>query len=346
LFSINIYASSIVKFIYDTNTKLYIQDIKDAPKLSWQDGKQYCSNLSLGGYDDWYMPSISQMVSFEDRTNKKTYQNKNLKHTKRYDYWSSTQDALSLEYAWSAGLMYKAYNHTHNKKDTKYIRCVRSDKKESENYYIKYKDIVVNKTTNIMWQDNKEILNNTYTYKSATEYCKNLNLMGYDDWILPDIYTLRSLVDYNHFAPALSPAFKYYSNKSYYSNTPYQNNAIETIGFNNGIDGHIDKYELQYARCVRYIKPTIKTTKISVFFNYDNAVLYIDGKRWGKLHTMLDDFQITGDINISVGIHHLEVKRVSRDKKYEISGVKIVDIKENNKTNIINVLALKKEMLK
>jgi len=331
---------------FDKATKIYISDEVNQPKLSWSEGKRYCEDLVLGGYDDWYLPSISQMVSFEDRSNLQSFLVKELHHTKRYDYWSATEDAMVKEYAWSQGLMYKAYNHTHNKKDLKYIRCVREDTKSQEkNYYVKYKDVVVDKKRNLMWQDTKPMALN---FDEAKKYCADLELDGFSEWELPDIKTLRSLVAYDKYAPAIDDTFTHTQNESYYSSSrdfrESKEHYVDVIEFNNGIDGHIGVEQKQYVRCVQKIKPATKKGKIKVFFPYDEGVLYIDGKRWGKLHSIMDDFQGTDVISLPFGIYNLEVKRVSVDGKFEVSGQRIIKVNEE-KLRYVKVLATKKDRL-
>ena len=321
---------------YDTTTKLTIAD-NNSPKLSWYEAQEYCYTLKLGGIDEWRLPTISEMVSFEDRANTKTFLKKELHNTKRYDYWSATQDAMVKEYAWSQGLMYKAYNHTHNKRDKKYVRCVYSKEPSVQPFYVKYKDVVVEKRENLMFQDNQDAKSKTLNFKEAKKYCHNLTLQGYDDWLLPDVKTLRSLVDYERFSPSIDNAFKYTSVQSYYSSTLYGKDSAENIGFNNGIDGHINKTQAQHVRCYHKITPTNQKVKVSLFFNYDNATLFIDGKKWGKLHTLLDDYQTTGDINISLGIHHFEIQRKSDTE--EVSGSITLKFTKADEGKIVNVLA-------
>lgn len=271
---------------------------------------------------------------------------KELQHTKRYDYWSSTEDAMVKEYAWSQGLMYKAYDHVHNKKDIKYIRCVREDTKSQEkNYYVKYKDVVVDKKRSLVWQDTNAVALN---FKDALEYCANLELEGYSDWELPDIKTLRSLVNYDRYSPAISDVFEHTKNASYYSSSRDRRDAnasyVDNIEFNNGVDGHISVEQKQYVRCVQRLKPPTKSGKIKVFFPYDNGVLYIDGKRWGELASIMDDFQGTSEIDLPFRIYHLEVKRVSKDRKFEVSGERVIKV-EQMQVEFVRVLATKRERL-
>jgi len=64
-------------------------------------------------------------------------------------------------------------------------------------------EIITDTKTGLMWQ--KETAPRTYTWQEAVEYCKNLTLAGYDDWRLPTIEELFSIVDYERFRPAIDP---------------------------------------------------------------------------------------------------------------------------------------------
>jgi len=340
LFNILLFSN---EYYYEQDSKLTISDEKDAPKLSWREGVAYCQNLRLGGYDDWYLPSMAEMVSFEDRNNTKSFLIKALQHTHRYDYWSGTTDAMSDEYAWSQGLMYKAYDHIHNKDEKKYIRCVRCDEKAQKPYYVKYKDVVVEKSTNIMWQDNSDAASFVADYKGAQAYCQNLTLDGYDDWKLPDIKTLRSLVDYEKYAPALDGAFKHHAIEGgYYSKSRYRDDYVDVIGFAHGIDGHVNTNDKQHVRCYRKLQTPEQNTTIRVFFTYDNGWLFIDGVKTAQLHSFMDDFQATKSMTLPFGIYHLEVKRQSRDGTYEISGTKVIKL-QSTKEKYIKIEATQKE---
>lgn len=93
---------------------------------------------------------------------------------------------------------------------------------------------------------------------------------------------------------------------------------------------------------IRSLQKSKKKVNIKVFFYYDNATLYIDGKKISKLHTILDDYQGTDSIEIDVGVHKIEVKRVSKDGKTMISGSRVINI-QKGKDVFVKVLATKKE---
>ncbi len=52
------------------------------------------------------------------------------------------------------------------------------------------------------------------TWREALNYCDNLVWAGYDDWYLPDLYSLVSIVSYDTSKPSLPAA--------YFPNTPYK----------------------------------------------------------------------------------------------------------------------------
>ncbi len=52
----------------------------------------------------------------------------------------------------------------------------------------------------------------------ALAYCENLSFAGHDDWRLPDVRELQSIVDYGRYDPAIDPVFGAFSSV-YWSST-------------------------------------------------------------------------------------------------------------------------------
>lgn len=65
---------------------------------------------------------------------------------------------------------------------------------------------VIDSTTDLMWD--RSLSDNMMTWASAKDYCENLSGFDghgeYEDWRLPNIYELQTLVDFNYILPALS----------------------------------------------------------------------------------------------------------------------------------------------
>ena len=77
--------------------------------------------------------------------------------------------------------------------------------------------IYIDKKSPLMWQDNEEVVtkNEMKALSDAMKYCNELTLSGYNDWRLPDIDTLKKLLDQEN-------PFKYEptaSNNRYWSST-------------------------------------------------------------------------------------------------------------------------------
>lgn len=63
---------------------------------------------------------------------------------------------------------------------------------------------VSDNVTGLMWQQSADTdgsgeidASDKLSYEAANTYCENLSLAGHDDWRLPDIKTLYSLIDFN-----------------------------------------------------------------------------------------------------------------------------------------------------
>lgn len=71
------------------------------------------------------------------------------------------------------------------------------------NFIVNGDDTVTHATTRLMWQQEPQV--SFRTYASAVSYCSSTGFAGYDDWRIPSLKELLSLVDYKRFDPALDP---------------------------------------------------------------------------------------------------------------------------------------------
>ena len=93
----------------------------------------------------------------------------------------------------------------HKVDQTGYFRCVRG----KELVYDKLEDpadgTVVDHSTQLIWQ--KEIDWQKRTWGEALQYCEELVLAGSDDWLLPDVRQISTLMDYTSPNQVLNEAF-------------------------------------------------------------------------------------------------------------------------------------------
>ena len=81
------------------------------------------------------------------------------------------------------------------------------------------------------------------TWAEAITRCEGLVYAGYDDWRLPNINELMSIVEYGKRTPAVDPIFRLDLNKPYWSSTTSAQNAgyAYIVFFNFGGSGPFDK---------------------------------------------------------------------------------------------------------
>ena len=119
--TITLYAKSTVS---DRETGLMWQDSSKIVKKDWKGAKSYCKNLSLGGYNDWFLPNIDELMSISDKKRYKPAIKKIFKNTKNNWYWSSTNYKNDSSQAWYVGF-YNALDFYDSKSNKRYVRCVR-----------------------------------------------------------------------------------------------------------------------------------------------------------------------------------------------------------------------------
>ena len=179
---------------------------------TYEEALDYCENLEYGGFNDWRVPSMHELVSLIDlRCFESKCQNIDetyFPNTPKTFFWSSQKkrrDSGSEPinawgvYFWSGytDVGYMTSNHFS-------VRCVRGEPiYAAPNFTLSVKngdEIVTDKNSNLIWQKNHTML----TWKEALDYCENLEYAGYCDWRLPNRNELLSLIDYDKTEPMSS----------------------------------------------------------------------------------------------------------------------------------------------
>ncbi len=135
-------------------------------------------------------------------------------------------------------------------------------------------------------------LSTTYSWSQAEEYCDNLIFATFDDWRLPQINELQSIIDYGEDKPTFSP--------SYFPNTPYQyywsitevsgdTTSAWRIFTQDGYQFTANKAQSSVVRCVR----RVSDTKTSLDFTADSLNGIIEDNLTGLVWQMDDSATTT-----------------------------------------------------
>jgi hypothetical protein len=192
--------------VADRITHLSWQRRVDAATHTWTGAKQYCACLTLGGHDDWRLPSRIELVSIVDFTrNTPSIDSTAFPDTPLEWFWTSTPLAENPDEAW-----YIYFDNGFSKfilaEEHEYrVRCVRSDAPPTPPPTPRYQaaaDTVLDKQTKLTWQ---RIVDPTRrNWDAAKAYCAQLPLAG-GGWRLPSMRELQSLVDESRFEPSIDP---------------------------------------------------------------------------------------------------------------------------------------------
>ncbi len=119
--------------------------------------------------------------------------------------------------------------------------------------FVKKGDTVVDSTSGLVWQDNSVVESREVLYGEAIDYCKALSLAGHDDWRLPTVHELQSIVDLTRYEPAIQRGFHFVALESYWSSTLYADDKKRAwdVNFISGSTEHNRHSYDFYVRCVR-----------------------------------------------------------------------------------------------
>ncbi|MDV7186358.1 DUF1566 domain-containing protein [Lutibacter sp. TH_r2] len=215
--------------VTDNNTGLMWQQVPSASNYTWQEAVDYCDDLELSGYDDWRIPSLKELFSISDFNTGWPYINTtyfNLASgevTKDEQFWSSNYYVgVTVEGGSSAAFgvnhvtgHIKAYAANSNGPiGGKYVRAVRGGTYGTNNFSDNGDGTISDTNTGLMWaQDDDGI---TLDWEDALAYAESSELGGYNDWRLPNVKELQTIVDYSrsptatdseNVGPAIDPLF-------------------------------------------------------------------------------------------------------------------------------------------
>ncbi len=221
--------------ISDLITGLIWQKSHNSQRKNYYDAKKYCESLTLGNQSDWRLPTIKELFSIADfrgSTGTKYFINSTYFELKlpdssvlNGDPFASSHNLDMMGQTWSSTI----YSGKHYGREgmeaafffnfldgrikqaptigrsSLFYRCVRG-KNWGENIFIDNKDgTVIDQMSGLQWQKSDDGI--TRNWQQALKYCQNLKLGGFEDWRLPAIKELQSIVDYTKWNPAINNSY-------------------------------------------------------------------------------------------------------------------------------------------
>ncbi len=168
--------------------------------LSWRDAWDYVDGLTLGGYGDWRLPTAGELHSIVNYgISHPALFEEYFMHIQPFCYWTSTTVAAGVSPAWSL-----CFERGELKPADEWEVCrtiaVRSDS------LVPFYDLVDNgdgtvtdAAGGLMWQQTSM---EPADWMNALSISEELYLAGFDDWRLPTIKEIQSIIDYETSNPA------------------------------------------------------------------------------------------------------------------------------------------------
>ena len=225
------------------------------------DTEDFINNLNsanFGGYNDWRLPTREELRSIVNYGQVNPAINKDyFPNTLSSQYWSSSSFAYYSSSAWiitfNVGLADAGFGGNNLKSYPCYVRAVRGGQdQETNNFFDNNDGTITDTSTRLRWQ--KGTAPGTYTWEQALSYAENLTLAGHNDWRLPTVKELASIVDLERTNPSIDTVYFPDTISSYYwSSTTY---ALSTdnawpVPFNDGLNDNFSKTFTHYVRVVR-----------------------------------------------------------------------------------------------
>lgn len=215
--------------------------------LDWQESpsgtytnsqaQSYCEGLSLGGYNDWRVPTRVELISIIDWTRSPTtdaafspqggYHNTGSNWILTIQQRGAGTTCGNGDCAWMCNLSDGMCSNAYEASGAISVRCVRGNGAGEafdepavappNQYSLISDDVAQDNYTRLIWQRDGAA-SGLLSWSDADSYCDQLSLGGYENWRLPTLRELSTLVDEATVAPAIDATV--FVNTSYGARKP------------------------------------------------------------------------------------------------------------------------------
>lgn len=231
-----------------------LENIEEHVQMTVAEAEAACQQLTTGGFQDWRLPEIWELETLSDYTVypkiKDVFPLYNTGDWSYLVYHSSTPPPAGYmsiypsSNAWyaldimrgtiSLSGSYLATNHFNK-------RCVRGVLAQRDDFQNNGNGTISDNITGLMWQQSSSA--SQLLYNDAESYCQDQTLAGHDDWRLPDISELISILSFDDYNPATNTAYFDTSLTSvYWSSTPTRSVGISGIHYVEGVNSPTDRF--------------------------------------------------------------------------------------------------------
>jgi len=244
--------------VSDLRTGLMWQKTPDFVRRTQDEAETHAATLRLAGHKDWRLPTIKELFSIADfRGNMHTGRPYIDTTVFDFEYPDTRRGWRSMDAQYKSATRYAGttmrgdrsafgFNFADGRiksyptRAAQYVRCVRGPA-YGRNDFVDNKDgTVTDRTTGLTWT--KADSGRTMNWQEALDYAESLSHADHDDWRLPTVKELQSIVDYTR-APdavaadargaAIDPIFELTAIESWFwsSTTHIENNGACYVCF-------------------------------------------------------------------------------------------------------------------
>lgn len=249
------YADTGDGVVMDLVSGLTWQKEDDDRKRTWVEAGRYCDDLELGGHEDWRLPSRNELLTITYYEWVPAVNGTFFPRTKWTFYWSTTEDLRQPTHAFEVSFEYGDGGTGLKTLADDYTRCVRGRPLRGSDFLDNGDGTVSDRSTGLTWQKGE---GGRMDWRKALTYCEGLSLAGHDDWRLPNVREIASIMDLGRGTPPVIDInfFPETHPEGYWSSTSYQQTrSFHAFAgyFQHGYIGRQEEktYDGYYVRCLR-----------------------------------------------------------------------------------------------